>query len=93
MIHLNHLDRACQLEQIDELGLGPTEQKYLELAAEGPTRLNVIASMLGLPPRTVSQVAEPFLLRAGLIVKDEQGRRQLTAQGWEHLSKSRPECV
>ena len=93
VIRLNHLDRACQLEQIDELGLGPPEQKYLEIVAEGPTRLNVIASMLGLPSRTVSQIAEPFLLRAGLIVKDDQGRRQLTSQGWEHLSKSRPSSV
>ena len=28
-ITLDHLKRACHLEQIDELGLGPNEQKYL----------------------------------------------------------------
>ena len=44
----DHLERACQLEQIDGLGLGPTEQQYLRILAEGPTRLNVLASMLGL---------------------------------------------
>ncbi len=56
-----HLLRACDLEQIDALGLGPTEQKYLSLLAEGSTRLNVLASVLGLPSRTVAEVTEPFL--------------------------------
>jgi Holliday junction DNA helicase RuvB len=92
-ITLEHLDRACQLEQIDALGLGPTEQQYLRILAGGDTRLNVIASRLGLPSRTVSQVTEPFLIRAGLVMKDDQGRRQLTAEGREHLSQSRPNGV
>jgi Holliday junction DNA helicase RuvB len=83
----SHPERACGLEQIDSMGLGPTEQKYLTVVADSPTRLNVIASILGLPTRTVSEVTEPFLMRAGLIVKDDQGRRQLTQMGREHLSK------
>jgi Holliday junction DNA helicase RuvB len=41
---------------------------------------------LGLPPRTVSQITEPFLIRAGLVVKDDNGRRQLTALGREHVA-------
>mgnify|MGYP003629823151 CR=1 FL=1 len=86
IITFKHLERACGLEQIDSLGLGPTEQKYLVIIAESPTRLNVIASMLGLPTRTVSEVTEPYLQRAGLIVKDDQGRRQLTEKGRDHLS-------
>lgn len=84
-ITLAHLERACGLEGIDSLGLGPTEQAYLRILAEGDTRLNVIASRLGLPPRTVSQVTESFLIRAGFVVKDNQGLRQLTALGREHL--------
>ena len=84
-ITVNHLECACDLEQIDGLGLGPTEQKYIRILAAGPTRLNVIASTLGLPTRTVSQVTEAFLLRAGLVAKDDQGRRQLTALGREHV--------
>ncbi len=60
-----HLERACLLEGIDTLGLGPVEQQYLMILAERDTRLNVIASRLGLPPRTVSQVTKPFLLRSG----------------------------
>ncbi len=86
-ITLAHLERACELEQIDGLGLGPLEQKYLRILGEGPTRLNVLASILGLPSRTVSQVTEPFLLRTGFIVKDDQGKRCLTALGHEHLGK------
>jgi Holliday junction DNA helicase RuvB len=80
-----HLERACVLEQTDQLGLGPVEQKYLSLL-ERPTRLNVLASSLGLPARTISHVTEPFLIRAGLIEKDDQGRRVLTVKGREHVA-------
>jgi Holliday junction DNA helicase RuvB len=83
----DHLQRACDLEQIDEMGLGPIEQKYIGILRDAPQRLNVIASMLGLPTRTIASVTEPFLLRAGLVMKDDQGRRQLTAQGYEHASR------
>lgn len=83
-----HLDRACSLEGIDHLGLGPTEQQYLRLLLEGPTRLNVLASRLGLPSKTVAEVTEPFLIRAGLVLKDDQSRRQLSAAGREHVGSS-----
>jgi Holliday junction DNA helicase RuvB len=84
-----HLLRACELEQLDELGLASTERQYLDIVSEGPTRLNVVASRIGLPSRTVSEVTESFLIRAGLICKDEQGRRCLTEAGHTHLSNSR----
>jgi len=92
-ITVNHLRRACELEQLDELGLGPSDQQYMRVLANGPARLNVIASALGLPTRTVSNVIEPFLIRADLIAKDHQSIRQLTAKGREHLSKNSPESV
>lgn len=87
-ITLNHLERACQLEGLDDLGLGVTERGYLSILMQGPSRLNVVASMLGLVPRTVAEVVEPPLLRLELIGKDDQGRRQLTALGREHVLKS-----
>ena len=87
----DHLRQACELEHLDNLGLGPVEQRYLKTLAEGANRLNVVASMLGLPARTVSAVVEPFLLRAGLVVKDDGGRRQISQAGREHLSQSCPE--
>ena len=87
VITVAHLERACHLEQIDDLGLGPTEQQYLRILLEGPTRLNMLASRLGLPTRTVTEVTERFLIRAGLVVKDDQGRRQLSAEGREHAGR------
>ena len=92
-ITLAHLGRACLLEGIDALGLGPIEQQYLRILSEGDSRLNVIASRLGLPARTVSQVVEPFVIRAGFVVKDDNGRRQLTPLGREHLVKSQEKVV
>jgi holliday junction DNA helicase RuvB len=92
-ITLRHLERACLLEGLDGLGLGATEQEYLRILAEGSTRLNVIASKLGLPARTVSEVTEPFLIRAGMIIKDHQGLRELTALGREHVSNCRQSSV
>lgn len=89
-ITAHHLKRACQLEQLHgDLGLGPTEQKYIQILGDGNARLNVISSILGLPARTVSQVVEPFLLRTSLLTKDDQGKRQLTAQGREYLTSCR----
>ena len=84
-----HFKRACQLEQIDELGLGPTEQKYLSILTDGAVRLNILSSVLGLPAKTLAEVIEPFLIRVGLVAKDEQSRRNLTALGREHLSNLR----
>ena len=92
-ITLRHLHRACSLERLDDQGLGPLEQQYLQVLAEGASRLNVIASTLGLPSRTVSNITEPFLIRAGLIYKTDDGRRQLSAAGREHLAKSCPDSV
>ena len=84
----DHLGQACALERLDDLGLGPMEQRYLQILAGGASRLNVLASMLGLPARTLAAVTEPFLLRTGLVVKDDGGRRQITPNGREHLMKS-----
>ena len=80
-----HFERAVQLEQLDTLGLGPLERKYLAVLKDGPSRLNVIASVLGLPTRTVSEVTEQFLIRAGLIDKSKDGLRELTSKGREHV--------
>jgi Holliday junction DNA helicase RuvB len=89
LIQPDHLRRACELEQVDSLGLGPVEQAYLAALANGNSRLNVLATLVGLPTQTVTQVVEPFLVRSGLVMKDDLGRRQLTAHGRAHLSDSR----
>ena len=89
-VTVEHLARACDLEQVDGLGLGPVEQQYLRAVADGASRLNVIGSLLGLPTRTIGQVTEPFLMRIGLMMKDDQGRRHLTARGREHHLGQKP---
>lgn len=85
-----HVERTCMLEGLDGKGLDLTERKYLNLLAQSrgkPVRLNVISSVLGLPNRTISEVTEKFLLRAGLIVRCENGR-VLTEQGVEYVGNN-----
>ena len=71
----------------------PLSSADLTILADGAARLNVIASRLGLPARTVSQVTEPFLIRSQLIMKDDAGRRQLTQEGREILVAQRTKGV
>jgi Holliday junction DNA helicase RuvB len=80
-----HFERVCSLEGIHPLGVNNEELRLMQLLAEhGKARQNVIASNLALPARTVAEF-EAFLIRAGLILKDDQGRRQLTKKGHEYL--------
>ena len=88
-----HLERACQLDGLDEIGLDFNEQRLLTLLEHGGLRLNVVATMLGLPAKTVSSVTEDFPLRNGLISKDRYGLRYLTDAGRQHLEKSRLKAV
>lgn len=83
---VNHLRKACEVERISDLGLDNIQQKYMALLGKGPVRLNVLASMLGVSTKVLTKTVEPFLLRSGLVVKDDGGRRNLTEIGQEHLS-------
>ena len=86
LIRLRHVQKAFELAEIDTIGLDKLESKYLHLLKDGPLRINVIASMLGvLDQRIVSNTIEPFLLRIGYIVKDDNGKRVLTQQGQDHI--------
>ena len=40
--------------------------------------------------KVLTKTVEPFLLRSGLVVKDDGGRRNLTEIGQEHLTSLRP---
>jgi len=90
VLTVDHLRRACEIERISDLGLDNVQQKYLALLAGGPQRLNVLASMLGVSTKVLTKTVEPFLLRSALILKDDQGRRNLTEIGQNHLSRLRP---
>ncbi len=77
---------AFRLLEIDQLGLDCLERSYLkELAKHKSMKLNVIASKIGLPRQTVSNVIEPYLLRIELIIKVGSDR-QITDKGKEHLN-------
>ena len=88
LITVAHLHHACRLEGIDCLGLGYLEQEYIRLLMDGAQRVNVLASALGVPAKTLTTVQEPFLIRLGLVSKDEQSRRLLTPRGREYLRNS-----
>jgi len=81
-----HVERMCEIEQIDSLGLDAVEQRYLQILreGEGPVRLNVIATQMGLPRQSIEMFEADFI-RLGLISKSEKGR-MLTAKGFEHLA-------
>lgn len=93
ILTVEHLRRACTVERISDLGLDNIQQKYLHLLANGPVRLGVLASMLGVSTKVLSKTVEPFLLRSGIIVKTEAGLRSLTEIGQEHLASLRPVLV
>src|ERR1700746_1228333 len=79
-----HLQRACEIERISDLGLDNMQQKYLALLSGGPQRVGVLASMLGVSMKVLQKTVEPYLLRSGIIVKTEAGLRSLTQIGQEH---------
>lgn len=81
MVTIEHLARACEVERISDAGLDHQQQHYLKLLEAGGSRLGVLAAQLGVAPKVVSKTIEPYLLRAGLIFKDEQGRRHLAQLG------------
>lgn len=88
-----NLQRACSLEQLDTLGLDSLEQRYLRLPVEGPKRVNVLGSALGVPAKTLTSVTEGFLIRAGLLTKDDASRRVLTPEGRRHLLATGTEII
>jgi Holliday junction DNA helicase RuvB len=85
LITAAHVEEMCRTEQIDFLGLDAVEQRYLHILreGEGPVRLNVIATQMGLPRQSIEMFESDFI-RLGLISKSEKGR-MLTAKGIEHL--------
>ena len=86
VITTEHFHRTCELEGIDHIGLTGNEIKYLKILHENDykARLNVIASRLGLNPRHVSKIIEQFLIRQGLVTKNNSVR-VLTQEGLSHL--------
>ncbi len=81
-----HFDATIRLEGLDDLGLGPDEQRYIRYLAkkQDPVRLTTLESALGIHRKTLQTVIEPFLVRANLIERSDRGR-SITEEGLRHL--------
>ncbi|MCE9525560.1 MAG: AAA family ATPase [Planctomycetales bacterium] len=76
-ITFQHFQRAMKLAQLDPvLGLDVTQRRYLDVIRKsgGTARVSIIAARLGLPVRQLVTVIEPFLVRAGMVLRLEHGR-------------------
>lgn len=79
---------ALELYEVDALGLDRIDRSVLDLLvrrfAGGPVGLSTLAVAVGEEPETIETVAEPFLVRLGLIVRTPRGR-VATPAAWAHL--------
>ena len=82
---LPHFHKACELEGLDPIGLDRSEIQLLHMLREAgrAVRLNVLASRIGLPTRTIT-LYENYLIREGLLERTQEGR-QITQKGLDHL--------
>jgi Holliday junction DNA helicase RuvB len=79
---------------VDPLGLDRLDRAVLTALVKrfggGPVGLTTLAVSVGEEPETVEDVAEPFLLRAGLLVRTARGR-MATPAAFAHLGFDPPE--
>ena len=93
--HLGHQAAlaALRLYEVDDLGLDRLDRGVLDALCRrfggGPVGLSTLAVAVGEEPETVETVAEPFLVREGLISRTPRGR-VATAAGWKHLGLRPP---
>jgi holliday junction DNA helicase RuvB len=88
--------RALEVYEVDGRGLDRLDRAVLrallELFAGGPVGLSTLAVAVGEERETVEEVAEPFLVREGLLARTPRGRIA-TPAAWAHfgLTPPRPE--
>ncbi|MDR2896302.1 MAG: Holliday junction branch migration DNA helicase RuvB [Propionibacteriaceae bacterium] len=84
---------ALTLFDVDPLGLDRLDRAVLEAIckkfAGGPVGLSTLAIAVGEEPETVADVAEPFLVRLGFIMRTPRGR-MATPAGYAHLGLAMP---
>jgi Holliday junction DNA helicase RuvB len=84
---------ALAVYEVDEQGLDRLDRGVLTALVErfggGPVGLSTLAVAVGEERETVEEVAEPFLVRAGLLARTPRGR-VATAAGWRHLGRTPP---
>ncbi len=84
---------ALTLYEVDLLGLDRLDRAVLDAVVRrfggGPVGLSTVAVAVGEEPETVETVAEPFLVRAGLLARTPRGR-VATRTAFEHLGLAAP---
>ncbi|GAC1445019.1 MAG: Holliday junction branch migration DNA helicase RuvB [Mycobacteriales bacterium] len=84
---------ALAVYDVDELGLDRLDRSVLEALVTrfggGPVGLSTLAVAVSEEPETVQEVAEPFLVRTGLVQRTPRGR-VATPAAWAHLGLRRP---
>ena len=84
---------ALEIYEVDEQGLDRLDRGVLDAVVRrfggGPVGLSTLAVALGEEAETVEVVAEPFLVRCGLLARTPRGR-VATAAGWAHLGLEPP---
>jgi Holliday junction DNA helicase RuvB len=81
---------ALELEGIDSLGLTPLDVRFLDVIIDfykgGPVGLEAIAATMQEETDTLIDMVEPFLLKAGLLLRTSSGRKA-TELACRHLGK------
>ncbi len=84
---------ALELYEVDQLGLDRLDRAVLNALCRrfngGPVGVSTIAVSVGEERETVEEVAEPFLVREGLLARTPRGR-VATPAAWRHLGLAIP---
>jgi Holliday junction DNA helicase RuvB len=84
---------ALAVYDVDQLGLDRLDRAVLDALVRrfggGPVGVSTLAVAVGEEVETVEEVAEPFLVRAGLLARTPRGRIA-TPAAWEHLGLTPP---
>jgi Holliday junction DNA helicase RuvB len=84
---------ALAVYDVDELGLDRLDRAVLDALVRrfggGPVGVGTLAVAVGEEVETVEEVAEPFLVRAGLLARTPRGRIA-TPAAWGHLGLAAP---
>ncbi|CAN5848419.1 Holliday junction branch migration DNA helicase RuvB [soil metagenome] len=87
---------ALELYEVDEQGLDRLDRSVLDALCRrfggGPVGLGTLAVAVGEERETVEEVAEPFLVRAGLLARTPRGRVATTGT-WRHLGLTPPQAL
>lgn len=92
-IDLSSARAALEMYEVDLLGLDRLDRTLLETLVKkfngGPVGLTTLAMSMGEEAETLESLAEPFLLRKGLLARTPRGR-MATSAAWDHLGLTSP---